>query len=414
MPEPRDDTDGVPRGDIGAAPPDQTDGAPREPGDRAPRDRRTRARRDRHKQIAVVVVAIVVGLIAAGLGTRPDQPARAATRPTATTAKTPRKPTPARTVLFAHVGKKRKLDLLAVAGIAAGGKVGSLVFVPITTLVQVPAFDTQALLDVPALGWSTLLTTSVANALGMHFDQVIVIGNATLTDLLAPAARLDVTFRRSVQVDDSAGTLAFTPGRAHVSATDATRLLIGTDRAGSVEHLVTVQAILQAWFDRLRTASVSRATIRALDSARNFVTLANSDVGFDTLPVDVLSSGSVARYELRQPDAGKLIRADFPWAMLADGKRPRVEVLNGTGAIALTQEVARRIVPAGGEIILTGNVPGFGVKRTQVVYYRVADLPAARRLAAALGVGSVALGNVPIDVVDLTVVVGSDFHITRS
>ena len=49
-----------------------------------------------------------------------------------------------------------------------------------------------------------------------------------------------------------------------------------------------------------------------------------------------------------------------------------------------------------------------------LVYYRPGDLPAARRLAAALGVGSVAEGNVPIDVVDLTVVVGADFHPTRS
>src|SRR5205814_1581855 len=133
-------------------------------------------------------------------------------------------------------------------GIETGGKVGSLVFVPTTTLVQVPAFDTQALVDVPRLGWSTLLTTSVANALGMHFDQVIVIGDTTLTELLQPARRLDVTFRNSVQVDDSGGTLAFTPGRARLSATDATRLLIGTDRASTVEHLVTVQAVLEAWF----------------------------------------------------------------------------------------------------------------------------------------------------------------------
>ena len=175
-----------------------------------------------------------------------------------------------------------------------------------------------------------------------------------------------------------------------------------------------MQAVLQAWFDRLRTESVARASVRALASARNLVALANAEVGFETLPVDVLSSGSISRYELREPDAGELIRANFPWAMLADGKRPRVEVLNGTGAIALTQAVARKIVPAGGEIILTGNVPGFGVKRTQVVYYREADLAAARRLATALGVGSVALGNVPIDVIDLTVVVGSDFRFKRS
>jgi ribosome-associated protein len=174
-----------------------------------------------------------------------------------------------------------------------------------------------------------------------------------------------------------------------------------------------VQAVLQGWFDRMRNESVARTTIKVSSQARNLVALARADVGFDTLPVDTLSSGSIARYEIRQPDADQLVRADLPSAMFTFGTRLRVEVLNGTGAIALTQEVARRVVPAGDEVTLTGNVPGFGVRHTQVVYYRTADLPAARRLAAALGVGSVALGNVPLDVVDLTVVVGKDFHPTR-
>ena len=181
-----------------------------------------------------------------------------------------------------------------------------------------------------------------------------------------------------------------------------------------LEHLVTVQAVLQGWFNRLKNdAAVARATLKVTSQARRLVALARTDVGFDTLPVDLLSSGSVARYEMRQPDADELVRSEFPYALFTTGKRLRVEVLNGTGAIALTQEVARRVVPAGGEITLTGNVPGFGVRHTQVVYYRTADLPAARRLAAALGVGSVALGNVPLDVVDLTVVVGSDFKPTQ-
>jgi LytR cell envelope-related transcriptional attenuator len=386
--------------------------APRENTDRVQTDRRARARRNRNSQLVVVAIAVVVGVIAAALGTRPPEQARALV-PTTTTTAAP-KPAPAKTVLFAHVGSKHNLDLLAVLGIDTGGTVGSVVFVPTTTLVQVPAFDTQPLLSVTRLGWTSLLATTVSNALGLHFDQVILTGNKSLTAMIAPSTRLSVTFVRSVQVDDAGGTLAFTAGRARISAADATRLLIGKDNAGSVEHLVTVQAVWQAWFDRLRVPSVASATVHVSSSTRSLVRLAQTEIGFDTLPVDVLSSGSVARYEVRQPDADTLVRHDFPWAMFAAGKRPRVEVLNGTGAIALTQAVAQKIVPAGGEITLTGNVPGFGVKHTQVVYYRVADLPAARRLAAALGVGSVALGNVPIDVVDLTVVVGSDFHRKRS
>ena len=286
-------------------------------------------------------------------------------------------------------------------------------FIPTTTLVEVPSFDTQALLDVPQLGHSSLLATTVTNSLGLRFDEIVVLDNKKLTAVLAPAHRLTVTFGRAVQVDDAAGTLAFTAGRATITAADATRLLIGRASGGGLEHLVTVQAVLQGWFTTLRDASVARATEKVTRGLTTLVALAHAQVGFDTLPVDVLSSGSVARYELRQPDADELIRADFPFAMIAAGTRPRVEILNGTGAIALTQAVARRVVPAGGEITLTGNVPGFGVRHTSVVYYRAADLPAARRIAAALGVGSVAEGNVPLDVIDLTVVVGSDFHPTR-
>jgi hypothetical protein len=278
----------------------------------------------------------------------------------------------------------------------------------------VPSFDTQALLELPKLGPNSLLRTALGNALGIHFDQLIVVGNQRLTQLLAPAHRLDVNFVRSVQVDDDAGTLAFTRGRAHITAADATRLLIGPATQGGLEHLVTVQAVLEGWFATLRTASVARATERVVPAASSFVDLAHAHVGFDTLPVDVLSSGSVTRYELRKPAADDLIRAHFPYALFTTGKRPRVEILNGTGAIALTQAVAERIVPAGGEITLTGNVPGFGVRHTSVVYYRNSDLPAARRVAAALGVGSVAEGNVPLDVVDLTVVVGADFHPKRT
>ena len=374
-------------------------------------DRRGRARRDHRAQGAVVAIAIAVGIVAGSLGSSRGHSARALgpSSPTTTAAA----PSRARTVLFAHVGATHHLDLLAVAGVGVGGRIGSVVFIPTTTLVEVPSFDTQALLDVPQLGHSSLLATTVTNSLGLRFDEIVVLDNKKLTAVLAPAHRLTVTFGRAVQVDDAAGTLAFTAGRATITAADATRLLIGRASGGGLEHLVTVQAVLQGWFTTLRDASVARATEKVTRGLTTLVALAHAQVGFDTLPVDVLSSGSVARYELRQPDADELIRADFPFAMIAAGTRPRVEILNGTGAIALTQAVARRVVPAGGEITLTGNVPGFGVRHTSVVYYRAADLPAARRIAAALGVGSVAEGNVPLDVIDLTVVVGSDFHPTR-
>jgi hypothetical protein len=413
MPEPRDHTPGRADTPGRAADPGTGDHVARGHSDGPePRHRRERVRRDRRQQWVVVAIAAVVGIVAGALGSRPDHSARALERPTPTTAAPP--PVLARTVLFAHVNATHRADLLAVIGVAAGGHVGSVVFVPTSTLVEVPSFDTQALSDVPRLGSFDLLKTAVANALGVRFDGVMVLDDAHLTRLLAPAGRFRVNFVRSVQVEDSAGTLAFTPGRADITAADATRVLIGPTIGSSLEHLVAAQAVLQGWFAPLRTASVARATRRVTGAAGTLVALAHAKVNFDTLPVDVLSSGTVTRYEIQHPQAEQLLRADFPGGLYTTGRRLRIELLNGTGAIALTQAVARRVVPTGGEITLTGNVPGFGVKHTSVVYYRIPDRAAARRLATALGVGSVALGNVPIDVVDLTVVIGADFHPSRS
>ena len=74
----------------------------------------------------------------------------------------------------------------------------------------------------------------------------------------------------------------------------------------------------------------------------------------------------------------------------------------------MTQGAARRIVPAGGQVALTGNVPGFDVDETQVVYYRDDDRAAAQRLLDALECGSLRRANKPIDVVDVTVIIGAD------
>src|SRR5262249_43948340 len=152
----------------------------------------------------------------------------------------------------------------------------------------------------------------VSNALGLHFDRVVVLRDSSLTDLLAPAHRLTVDFGRTVEVDDAAGTLAYTAGRASISAADATRLVIGPAAGGSLEHLVTVQAVPEGWFARLRDPAVAKATAKASGLTRPFVTLAHARLGFDTMPVTTLSSGSTIRYDLKQPDTDRLVRADFP------------------------------------------------------------------------------------------------------
>ena len=94
---------------------------------------------------------------------------------------------------------------------------------------------------------------------------------------------------------------------------------------------------------------------------------------------------------------------------LNDAGRTRVQLLNGTGVVGQSQLVAARLLPAGFRIVVTANAKSFSYHDTQVVFYRREQQAAATRVQRALGVGKLVRSRQPLDVVDVTVVIGSDF-----
>jgi hypothetical protein len=68
------------------------------------------------------------------------------------------------------------------------------------------------------------------------------------------------------------------------------------------------------------------------------------------------------------------------------------------------------VVPIGGDVRLTGNVPDFGVTETQVIYYREGDRRAAEKFLKAIGVGSLRRADRAIGIADVTIIVGPDFN----
>jgi hypothetical protein len=59
-------------------------------------------------------------------------------------------------------------------------------------------------------------------------------------------------------------------------------------------------------------------------------------------------------------------------------------------------------------VTLSGNVPGFGLGETQVVYYRAGAQAPAQRLLDALGCGKLKRSTGGFKVVDVTILVGAD------
>jgi hypothetical protein len=76
--------------------------------------------------------------------------------------------------------------------------------------------------------------------------------------------------------------------------------------------------------------------------------------------------------------------------------------------VGIAQTIASEIVPAGAQVTLAGNVPNFGLKETQVVYYRADDRGRAQHLLRALGCGSLKQADTEIGVVDVTILAGAD------
>ncbi|MGZ8751353.1 MAG: LCP family protein [Acidimicrobiia bacterium] len=382
-------------------------GGPDPDGRGTRRERRRRAERRRRILFVIPSVAIAVfGVFLIGQVVR-DAADDGAAGP-ADTVDAGEVTSGADTLLLEHRAADGRADLLVVVG-PGSGEASSVLLLPAGTLSDVPSLGIQALSDVPTLGEAGLLTTTVENLLGIDIVSTVTVDDAALVAAMQPAAPIPVDLRREVEITTPGAEAIIPAGPQSLSAEDAARVLTAPEAGGEIEHLVTVQAVLEGWMQRLRDDDVAEATLAVRPDLTPLVHAANKPARVGSLPVDSLATPGGERFEVRTDDLNAYIKRAFPRALLGvDGRRPRVEILNGTGAVGVTQGAARRVVPAGGRVALTGNVPGFDVAETQVVYYRDRDRAAAQRLLDALECGSLRRANKPIDVVDVTVIIGAD------
>lgn len=88
----------------------------------------------------------------------------------------------------------------------------------------------------------------------------------------------------------------------------------------------------------------------------------------------------------------------------------RVIVQNGSGEPGIGEAVARRLLPSGFRIVLSGNADSFDHARTDVIAEDAAFVEEASEVRRLLGVGRISLSGVPSGVGDITIVVGKDFE----
>ncbi len=370
-------------------------------------DRRLAAERRRFWRVLMPTVAVLLGLtVAAGALIRSDNGDAGGSGRGSGGAAGARGPN---TLLLSHRGADGRLDLLVLTG--TSGQRAAILLLPTATQVEVPSLGPQALADLPNEGDATLLSTTIENLLGVRVVKTLALDDAALTAALAKAAPIPAELHRAVQFDEATGEL-FPAGSTHLTAQDAAQLLVHTQPGSELDRLVTVQDVLDGWLGRLRNTRVARATVKATPELAALVAVARArDRRTDSLPVESVTTAGGERFEPRVADVARYVSGAFGNARLGGGtKRPRVEILNGTGAVGLGQSIAGKVVPAGGQVTLTGNVPNFGVANTQIVYYRDADRADAQRLLRALGCGALKKAKRALGVVDVTIVAGADCY----
>lgn len=90
------------------------------------------------------------------------------------------------------------------------------------------------------------------------------------------------------------------------------------------------------------------------------------------------------------------------------GRRIRVEVLNGAGTDGLAQRVTRRLRDQGFDVVYYGNADTFG-QDTSMAIARLDSIEPARRVADALGLRNVVRRPDRNLYLDVTVVLGADW-----
>jgi len=98
-----------------------------------------------------------------------------------------------------------------------------------------------------------------------------------------------------------------------------------------------------------------------------------------------------------------------PVASVAPSGRVRVQVLNATATHGLARVATGVLRDHGFDVVETGNA-GRGTPPASAVYDRVGNLPAARQAAGALGISRVETRRDTTLLVDVTVVLGSDWR----
>lgn len=369
--------------------------------------------------VALAVSTVLLGIHAKDLvlNSRDGAIARNITDPAAPGFSAQVIPTP--TFLVVQTNDKNELvgvTLMSLASTDGGG--GTLLFFPSDVIITLATGDSATLAGIYASAGNdgaTVVRRALSRMIEADIDGSINLGADALAKLIQPVAPLQYTLRDAVRTVQNGVTVTLLKsGPVAVTTTEQVRAateVLGPGEA-SVNRTARQQAFWTAWVGVLHAAG---------DTSQ---LLLNFDTGI-THFLRILAKGNVsyqqASFTEQTYKGASLLVADKA-AILATtremipspqayepGARVAVELRNGVHDPSLNDAASRKIVDAGGQVILLGNAPQFGVTTSSVVYYDAANKDRIEAFAHAIHLPIPQFLDRPGSSIEATVTIGADF-----
>lgn len=306
----------------------------------------------------------------------------------------------------------------AAVGVTAmsltGEGAGGLVFLPMSTVLTMPDGSYATLDDIAAQQGLTGLQAAVEGLLGAGMSETVVADPQTWTDLVAPVGPLTVENPDAIKAAD--GTVRFPKGAIVLQPSEVAAYLEATNPGESeVNRLVRHKAFWTAWLTAVGTSDDPGVLPGETESGlgRFVRDLSGDRVEMFPLPVQPGAvPGSNKPFFVAVTDQVQaLVARLIPFPIGAPpGSRPRVRLLDGTGALDHGLGAAPLIVEGGGQVDQIGNATAFGATETTLTYFDDARLPEVERLQQALGVGRIVKATDAASAVDVIIVLGDDYR----
>ncbi len=290
-------------------------------------------------------------------------------------------------------------------------KGGSILLIPSGTMTQVvPGGEltlASALTPEQGVDPSVRMKNTVENLLGVSMGGIAVVNDQQFAQLVQPAGNIEVNLPDPI---GGGSTQSFAAGPNTITPSQSGAFLAASDQTGELGQLDRLDLFLHGWFKKM-SSDPSAVPSTNIFLSTTFMILAKGAIQIQVLPVNDMGQ-QVNGGDLFSVDNSALpglVKSTFPSPARAVTPRATVQLLNGTGQLGVDATAMNKIVPTV-SVTLSGNAATFNYPATQIVYYDSKGKAAATQIQSELGVGNITQASHPSGIVDVTVIIGADFH----